>query len=214
MHTYQVAQSSTQSKDRACQLNTTLTSHKSFLFAKSCADFLAVVQHFSKVLQYDSITMDGVTQKFTATKERLENMLSSIGSAISKEAQNLGEQLIFEGEQLNVPQGYRHKKSVVTAVTTLMKKLISGAMSTLGVPFPSFKSNSVLLATGIFFPLTWQSDHSTLAKFGYDEVCLLSTHFSHLLQQRGCVPKSCVDEWSVYPSLVWMSELCTRVFCG
>ena len=138
--------------------------------------------------------MDGVTRKFTATKERLENMLSSIGSAISKEAQNLGEHLIFEGEQLKVPRGYPHKKSVVTAVTTLMKKLISKAISTLAVLFSSFKSNSVLLATGIFSPLTWPSDHSTLAKFGYDEVRLLSTHFSHLLQQRGCVPESCVDE--------------------
>ena len=165
-----------------------------------------LVQHFSKVLQYDSITMDGVTRKFTATKERLENMLSSVGSAISKEAQNLGELLIFEGEQ--------HKKSVVTAVTTLLKKLISGAISTLGVPFSSFKSNTVPLATGIFAPLTWPSDHSTLTKFGYDEVCLRSTHFSHLLQQRGCVPESCVGEWSVYPSLVWVSGLCTRVLCG
>ena len=172
VHTSQVAQGSTQSKDRACQLNTTLTSHKFFLLAKSCAEFLAVVQHFSKVLQYDTITMDGVTQKFTATKERLENILSSVGSAISKEAQNLGEHLIFEGEQ---------HKSVVTAVTTLMKKLISGAISILGVPFSSFKSNSVLLATSIFSPLTWPSDHSTLAKFGYNEVRLHSTHFSHLL---------------------------------
>ena len=208
-----MAQGSTQSKDRACQLNTTLTSHKFFLFAKSCAESLAVVQHFSKVLQYDTITMDGVTRKFTATKERLENILSSVGSAISKEAQNLGEHLIFEGEQLNVPRGYPHKKSVVTAVTTLMKKLISGAISTLGVHFTSFKSNSVLLATGTISPLTWPSDHSTLAKYGYDKV-LLSTHFSHLLQQRGCVPESCEDEWSVYPSLVWMSGRCTRVLCG
>ena len=93
VHTSQVAQGLTQSKDRARQLNTTLTNLKFFLFAKFCAEFLGIVQHFSKLLQYDNITIDGVTRKFTATKERLENMLSSIGSAISKDAQSLGEHL-------------------------------------------------------------------------------------------------------------------------
>ena len=122
-------------------------------------------------------------------------MLSSIGSAISKDAQSLGEHLIFEGEQLKVPRGYSNKESVISAVTALMKKLLSGAISTIEVRFSSFKSNPVLLATSIFSPFTWPSDHSALAKFGYDEVCLLSTHFSHPLRQRGYVPESCVNEW-------------------
>lgn len=195
MHTSQVAQGSTQSEDRARQLNTTLTNLKFFLFAKSCAEFLGIVHHFSKLLQYDNITIDGVTRKFTATKQRLENMLSSIGSAISKDAQSLREHLTFEGEQLKVPRGYSNKESVISAVTALMEKLLSGAISTIEVRFSSFKSNPVLLATGIFSPFTWPSDHSALAKFGYDEVCLLSTHFSHPLRQRGYVPESCVDEW-------------------
>lgn len=90
VHTSQVAQGLTQSKDRARQLNTTLTNLKFFLFAKSCAEFLGIVQHFSKLLQYDNITIDGVTRKFTVTKERLENMLSSIGSAISKDTEPRG----------------------------------------------------------------------------------------------------------------------------
>ena len=61
VHTSQVPQGSTQIKDRARQLNTTLTSLKFFHFAKSCAEFL-VVQHFSKVMQYNSLTIDGVTK--------------------------------------------------------------------------------------------------------------------------------------------------------
>ena len=76
-----------------------------------------------------------------------------------------------------------------------MKKLISGGISNLEVHFSSFKSNPVLLATSIFSLFIWPSDHSALAKFGYDEVRLLSTHFSHLLQQRGYVPESCLGEW-------------------
>ena len=103
VHTSRVAQGSSHSKDRARQLHSNLTSLKFFLFAGACAEFLAVIQHFSKVLQYDSITIDGVTRKFTATKERLQNMLGSIGSAVSKEAENLGELLTYEGEQLKVP---------------------------------------------------------------------------------------------------------------
>ena len=94
-----------------------------------------------------------------------------------------------------MPRGYSNKESVISAVTALMEKLLSGAISTIEVRFSSFKSNPVLLATGIFSPFTWPSDHSALAKFGYDEVCLLSTHFSHPLRQTGYMPESCVDEW-------------------
>lgn len=195
VHISQVAQGSTQSKDRAHRLYTTLTSLKFFLFSRACTEFLAVIQHFSKVMQYDSITIDGVLQKFAATKERLENMLSTMGTTISKEIQSLGENLTYAGEQLKVPRGYAGKESVVTAVTTLMKTLISGAISALEARFSSFQSNQVVVATRVFSPFTWPSDQSALCKFGYDEIRLLSTHFSHPLQQRGYVPEFCVDEW-------------------
>ena len=77
-------QGTTNSKDRACHLNAMFTSLKLFLFAKSCVEFLGIMQRFSKVFQYDDLTIDGVTQKFTATKERLHNMLSTLESSISK----------------------------------------------------------------------------------------------------------------------------------
>ena len=48
-----------------------------------------------------SFTVDGVTRKFAATKERLENMLSTVGGTI--EAQTLGEALTYKGEQLKIP---------------------------------------------------------------------------------------------------------------
>lgn len=76
-----------------------------------------------------------------------------------------------------------------------MKKLLSGTISALEVHFSSFKSNPVLLATSIFSPFTWPSDHSALARFGYEEVSLLSAHFSQPLLQGGYAPESCVDEW-------------------
>ena len=118
VHTSQVAQGSTQSKDRASRLYTTLTSLKFFLFSRACLEFLSVIQHFSKVLQYDSITIDGVLQKFAATKERLENMFSTMDTRISKEIQSLGDNLTYAGGHLKVPRGYAGKESVVTAVTS------------------------------------------------------------------------------------------------
>ena len=84
MHKSQVAQGSTASKDRARHLSTTLTSLKFVLFAQACDEFLGVIQHLSKVLQHDNVTIDGATRKFAATKERLQNMLSRTGSVISK----------------------------------------------------------------------------------------------------------------------------------
>ena len=78
VHTSEVAQGTTMNKSRALHLHATLTSLKFFLFARPCAEFLAAIQHLSKVLQYDNITSDGVIRKLAATKERLENMHSSI----------------------------------------------------------------------------------------------------------------------------------------
>lgn len=195
MHTSEVAQGSTQNKDRARRLHTTLTSLKFFLFTRICAEFLAVIQHFSKVLQYDSITIDGVTRNFTATKERLGNLLSSIDSALSTQVQSLGEDLSHHGETLKVPRGYASKEAVITAVSTMMHKLLSGAIKALDDRFSSFKSNPVLLATGVFSPFNWPSDHSVLARFGYDEIRLLSSHFSHPLKLRGYSPECCVEKW-------------------
>ena len=52
-----------------------------------------------------------------------------------------------------------------------------------------------MLATRVISPFTWPSDRSALERFSYDDIHLLSTHFSHPLQQRGYTPESCVDEW-------------------
>ena len=76
-----------------------------------------------------------------------------------------------------------------------MEKLISGAISAFEVRFSSFKSNPVMLATRVFSPFTWPSDRSALERFGYDDIRLLSAHFSYPLRQRGYTPESCVDEW-------------------
>ena len=91
MHTSQGSTALTVSKDGAHHLNTALTSLKFVLIAQACDKSLGVIQHLSKVLEYDSVTTDGVTRKFAAAKERLQNMLSATGSAISKEAQSLRE---------------------------------------------------------------------------------------------------------------------------
>ena len=91
-------------------------------------------------------------------------MLSTVSSAISKEAQSLGEDLTYKGEQLKVPRGYSDKNSVITAVTTLMQTLISDAISTLEARFSSFNSNPVVSVTSVFSPTTWPSDHSALAR--------------------------------------------------
>ena len=42
-----------------------------------------------------------------------------------------------------------------------------------------------MLATRVISPFTWPSDRSALERFSYDDIHLLSTHFSHPLQQRG-----------------------------
>ena len=94
IHTAQTAQSSTQNKSRAQHLHTTLTDLKFFLFSHTCAEFLAAIQHFSKVLQYDGITSDGALQSFAATQERLQIMQSTIDSSISTLVESLGPDLL------------------------------------------------------------------------------------------------------------------------
>ena len=64
-------------------------------------------------MQYDDITSDGVVRQLAATKERLENMCSSIDSAISTAADNLGDDLSHQGETLKVPRGYANTVSLL-----------------------------------------------------------------------------------------------------
>ena len=71
VHTSEVAEGSTMNKSRALHLHKTLNSLKFLLFARPCAEFLAAIQHLSKVLQYDDITSNGVVWRLAATKERL-----------------------------------------------------------------------------------------------------------------------------------------------
>ena len=75
-----------------------------------------------------------------------------------------------------------------------MKSLITNAISALEVRFSSFDLNEVLKATAVFSPTTWPSDPTALARFGYDQIHLLSTHFSQALE-RGYIPESCIEEW-------------------
>ena len=195
IHTAQTAQSSTQNKNRAKQLHTTLTSLKFFLFSHACVEFLAAIQHFSKVLQYDGITSDGALKSFAATQERLHNMETTIDSSISTLVESLGVDLSYNGETLKLPRGYSSKAAVVTAVTTLMKRLLSGALKALNDRFSSFQSSPVIVAVSVFSPLTWPTEQSAFAEFGYDKIRVLSSHFALPLQQQGYSPELCIEEW-------------------
>ena len=195
VHTTQVAQGSTVSRDRAKHLNSTLTNLKFFLFARACNEFFTTIDSLSKALQYESISVDGVLRKLSATKERLDSMAASVGVSIAKDAQSLGGSLIYEGEQLKVPRGFASSEAVVTCVTDLMQQLLSHTVSAINARFSSFESHEVLKASSVFSPSTWPSDSSVLARFGYEQIRLLSDHFSRPLQHRGYEPELCVDEW-------------------
>ena len=197
VHTSQVAQGTTRNKDRARHLHTTLTSLKFFLFSRACFEILASIQQFSKVLQYDSITSDGMLRSLAATKESLGNVLSTVDSSLFSTVESLGEDLNHQGETLKIPPGYADKMAVSTAVSqlSLLKKLISEIVKGLDSRFLTFNSNLIVQAMSVFSPFCWPSDSTALAQFGYDEIRLLSSHFSHPLQHRGCSPESCVVEW-------------------
>ena len=185
VHTNTVAQGKTVSKDRAHHLNSTLTNLKFVLFAQSCSEFLTSIQSLSIALQFNSATVDGVLQKLAATKERLETMSTTVSTSVAEVAQGFGDSLTYQGEQLKVPRGYANKEAVVTAVVALMKQLISGAISALDARFSTFESDEVLKLSSVFSPSTWPSEHAVLAKYGYEEIHLLSTHFANSLQQQG-----------------------------
>ena len=158
-------------------------------------EFLAPIKHFSKVLQYDSITIDGMLRSFSATKERLGNLLTSINSSITGRLESLGEDLSYQGETLKVPRGYSNKSAVSSAVSQLMKKLFSEAVKALDSRFSTVGVNPVTQAMSFFSPHTWPRESSSLAGFGYDEVSLLSSHFSQPLQHAGYSPECCCEEW-------------------
>ena len=195
VHTSQVAQGTTKNKDRGRHLYTTLTSLKFFLFSRGCFEILSSIQQFSKVLQYDSITSDGMLRSLAATRERLGNVLSTVDSSLSSTVESLGENLLHQGETLKIPPGYADKMAVSTAVSQLLKKLVSEIDKGLDSRFSSFNSNPIIQAMSVFSPFCWPSDSAALAQFGYDKIRLLSSHFAQPLQHRGYSPESCIDEW-------------------
>ena len=93
---------------------------------------------------------------------------------------------------MKVPRGYENKEDVAVAV--LMKQLISGAISGLDARFSLFQLGEVLKSSSVLSPSTWPSECAVLAKFGHEEIRLLSSHFAHPLQHRGCTPDACMDE--------------------
>ena len=140
----------------------------------------------SAVLQYDGMTSDGALKSFAATKERLHNMETTMDSSISTLVESLGVDLSYNGETLKLPRGYSSKAAVVMAVTTLMKNLLSGALSD---HFSSFQSSPVIVDVSVCSTLTWPSEQYAFAAFGYDKIRVLSSHFALPLQQQVYSPE-------------------------
>ena len=82
-----------------------------------------------------------------------------------------------------------------SAVCQLMKKLFSEAVKALESCFSTVGVKSVTQAMSVFSPHSWPRESSSLAGFGYDEISLLSSHFSLPLQHAGCSPECCCEEW-------------------
>ena len=135
-------------------------------------------------------------------------MHSSIDTAISTAVESLGDDLSYQGETLKVPRGYASKSTVVTAVSTLMKKLLAGAIEAINICFATFDSSPVLRASKVFSHFSWPTESSALAAFCYSEIQQLSSHFALLLQHQGYLPESCIEEW---PELkLRVREICTK----
>ena len=139
-------------------------------------------------------------RKLVATKERLESMSARVAASIAEDVDALGDNLMYQEEQLKIPRGFQTSQSVATSVVALMHQLISGALSALDARFSTFETDEVLKASTVFSPSTWPSDRAVLAEFGYGEIRLLSHHFSCTLQHRGYEP--CADEWPELKSRV------------
>ena len=98
VHTSQVAQGSThdQSKHRASDLHSTLTCvNFSFLLVFLPSFFSPAIKSLSKCLQYDSVSVDRVARKLSATKERLETRSATAASTISADTEAVGSDLIY-----------------------------------------------------------------------------------------------------------------------
>lgn len=104
VHTAQVSLGSTAMKSKAQHLNNTLTNLKFLLFIKVCLEYLGIISHLSKVMQYDDITIDGVTRKLKATIDRLHEMESTVPEKIMQLASEIGEELKYKEEQLHLPR--------------------------------------------------------------------------------------------------------------
>ena len=90
-------------------------------------------------MQYDSITINGMRRSFSATKERLGDLLKAVNSSITSHVESLREGLSYYGKTLNGPCGYSNKITVSSAVCQLMKlfseavKALDSRFSTVGV---------------------------------------------------------------------------------
>ena len=168
VHTSQVSLGSTAMKGRTQQINSTLTNVKFLLFARVCSEYLGTVSHLSKLLQYDDITIDGVTRKLKATIDRLHEMEKAVGDKVLQLASSLGEEVTYKQEKLTFPRGL-NKEQVISGVTKLIKDLISGTIAALDERL-SFASDPISLAASVFSPSTWPSDSLALARFGYSEI--------------------------------------------
>ena len=73
--------------------------------------------------------------------------------------------LSYQGDTLIVPRGYASKAAVVSAVSTLMKKLLGGDIAAIINRFASFNSNPVLLASKVFSPFSWPTESSALTNY-------------------------------------------------
>ena len=114
-------------------------------------------------LQFSTyITSDGVIRGLAAANE---NMHSSIDTAISLAVDKLVDDLSYQGDTLIVPRGYASKAAVVSAVSTLMKKLLGGDTAAIINRFASFNSNPVLLASKVFSPFSWPTESSALTDY-------------------------------------------------
>ena len=157
-------------------------------------EYLGIISHLSKVMQYDDITIDGVTRKLKATLDRLHEMENTVPEKIMQLASDIGEELKYKEEQLHLPRG-SNREQVISGVTKIMEDLLSATITALEHRL-SFSSNPFLSAASVFSPSTWPSNSSALARYGYSEIQLLATHFEAPLKARNYDPEACLNEWA------------------
>ena len=121
-------------------------------------------------------------------------MLTATASSITSCVESLREDISYQGETLNVPQGYSNKIVVSNAVCQLMKNL-SEAFKALDSHFSTVSANPVTKAMSVLLPSSWLRESTSLAGFGYDKISVLSSHSSQPLQHAGYSPDCCYEEW-------------------